>query len=167
MSHTTIPSRTYHLVDIENLCANGLPSQSQVRDALEAYAAAAEMAPHDHGRAAMNNTALANNIHLLPSQLRWIIAGSGPDAADDALLSDCSPEHIAAHYNHVCIGTGDHRFAGLAAELRSRGVRVTVVSRPTGLARMLAAQADDVALLPPVETIAEARDDSYAVAHAA
>jgi hypothetical protein len=84
------------------------------------------------------------HLHDVPSQLRWVRAHHGKDAADDALLFDCDPALLAKSFSRVVIATGDHRFAGLAAELRTRGLHVTVAGVRGHIAGILSAQADDV-----------------------
>ena len=135
--------RRFHLVDIENLVGTGTPSADSVSDILSRYVQYA-MGPSDQGRAAMSRRAQSRFLHLLPSQLRWVIAGTGPDAADDALLYDCDPQLLVHNYDEVVFATGDHRFAALASWLRDQGVHVTVTCRRGSLAKHLAAQADTI-----------------------
>src|SRR4051794_41270042 len=58
----------------------------------------------------------------------------GENGADNALLRECDPDHVAARYSRVVVASGDHAFAGLTATLRARGVVVSVVSRLDSLA---------------------------------
>jgi len=136
--------RTYHIVDVENLCGTGRPTSHEVRRAMSSYARAVAMKEFDQGRAAMSYSQERAHLFDLPRQLRWVVAGTGHDAADDALLGDCDPELLARSFDRVVIATGDHRFAGLAAELRTRGVHITVAGVPGHVAQILAAQADEV-----------------------
>jgi len=148
-------ARTYHLVDVENLCGSGHPELEELRATLSSYASSVGLSATDQGRASMSYYETRRFLFELPSQLRWVVAGTGHDAADDALLFDCDPEHLASRFNRIVLATGDHRFAGLAAELRSRGMHVTVAVGKGALAPMLAAQADEIISLAELETALE------------
>ena len=146
--HLSTADRTYHIVDIENLCQSGAPSSQEVHWALADYAKAVSMGETDQGRAAMSYSQEKNHLYELPHQLRWVVSRSGPDAADNALLQDCDPGLLSRCFKRVVIATGDHRFAGLAAELRTRGVEVVVAGITGSISGMLAAQAERVIELP-------------------
>ena len=112
------PARRLHLVDIENLAGDALPSLSQIREAQGLYAG------------------------CLGFRVR-----SGPDGADLALLDVLRHENVARRFTHVAIGSGDHVFAEAAADLADQGVWVTVVSRHRSLSPRLAMAARQVIFL--------------------
>jgi len=139
------PVRRVHLVDIENLAGDSLPSLSQVRQALGLYAGCLAFGVMDQVEVASSHRTLLN------AALGWPRAHyrvrSGPDGADLALLDVLRHENVATRFAHVAIGSGDHLFAEAAAHLAAQGVWVTVVSRQRSLSRQLALAAREVVLL--------------------
>ena len=145
------PARRLHLVDIENLVGDPLPSLSQVRRALGLYTGCLAFGAMDQVEVA------SSHLTLLNAALGWPHARyrvrSGPDGADLALLDVLRHENVAARFTHVAIGSGDHLFAEEAAHLAAQGVWVTVVSRRRSLSPRLALAAREVIFL---DTMAEA-----------
>jgi hypothetical protein len=145
------PVRRLHLVDIENLAGDSLPSLSQVRQALGLYTGRLAFGAMDQVEVA------SSHLTLLNAALGWPHAHyrtrSGPDGADLALLDVLLHENVARRFTHVAIGSGDHVFAEEAARLAAQGVWVTVVSRQRSLSPQLALAAREVIFL---DTAAEA-----------
>jgi hypothetical protein len=139
------PARRLHLVDIENLAGNSLPSLCQVRQALGRYAGCLAFGAMDQVEVA------SSHLTLLNAALGWPHAHyrirSGPDGADLVLLDVLRHENVASRFTHVAIGSGDHLFAEEAARLAAQGVRVTVVSRRRSLSRQLELAAREVIFL--------------------
>ena len=145
------PARRLHLVDIENLAGDSLPTLCQVRQAQGLYIDCL-------GFGAMDQVEVASShLTLLNAALRWPHARyrvrSGPDGADLALLDVLRHENVATRFTHVAIGSGDYLFAEQAAHLAAQGVWVTVVSRRRSLSPRLALAAREVIFL---DTVAEA-----------
>lgn len=145
------PARRLHLVDIENLAGDSLPSLSQIREALGLYTDRLAFGAMDQVEVA------SSHLTLLNAALGWphahYRARSGPDGADLALLDVLWHENVAQRFTHVAIGSGDHLFADAAAHLAAQGVWVTVVSRRRNLSPRLALAACEVIFLG---TVAEA-----------
>ena len=139
------PARRLHLVDIENLAGDSLPSLVQVREALGLYTDCLAFGAMDQVEVA------SSHLTLLNAALGWPHAHyrirSGPDGADLALLDVLQQENIDERFTHVAIGSGDHLFAEEAAHLAAQGVWVSVVSRRRSLSRRLALAAREVILL--------------------
>ena len=139
------PERRLHLVDIENLAGDSLPTLSQVREALGLYTDCLAVEDMDQVEVASSHRTLLN------AALGWPYAHyrvrSGPDGADLALLDVLRHENVARRFTHVAIGSGDHLFAEAAADLADQGVWVTVVSRRRCLSAQLALAARQVILL--------------------
>ena len=139
------PARRLHLVDIENLAGEALPTLSQVRQAQGRYASCLTFGAMDQVEVASSRLALLN------AALGWPHAHyrvrSGPDGADLALLDVVQHENVASRFTHVVIGSGDHLFTEAAAHLAAQGVWVTVVSRRGSLSRQLALAACEVIYL--------------------
>ena len=145
------PARRLHLVDIENLAGDSLPSLRQVRQAQGLYADCLAFGAMDQVEVA------SSHLTLLNAALGWPHARyqirSGPDGADLALLDVLRHENVATRFTHVAIGSGDHLFAEEVAHLAAQGVWVTVVSRRRSLSPRLALAAREVIFL---DTVAEA-----------
>jgi hypothetical protein len=139
------PARRLHLVDIENLAGDPLPSLSQVRQALGLYTGCLAFGAMDQVEVA------SSHLTLLNAALGWPHARyrvrSGPDGADLALLDVLRHENVATRFTHVAIGSGDHLFAEEAARLAARGVWVTAVTRRRSLSPRLALAASEVVFL--------------------
>jgi hypothetical protein len=145
------PERRLHLVDIENLVGDPLPSLGQVSQARGLYGARLSFGAMDQVEVASSHLTLVN------AALGWPHAHyrtrSGPDGADLALLDVLRHEDVAVRFTHVAIGSGDHLFAEEAARLAAQGVWVTVVSRQRSLSPRLRLAACEVIFL---DTPAEA-----------
>jgi hypothetical protein len=76
------------------------------------------------------------------------VQGRGLDGADNALIDVIKKEPVASRSSRLVLVSGDHAFADSVAELRSKGLRTTVVSRPGSLSNELRQQADQVCWLP-------------------
>jgi hypothetical protein len=139
------PERRLHLVDIENLAGDSLPSLRHVREAQGRYADRLAFGAMDQVEVA------SSHLTLLNAALGWPHAHyrirSGPEGADLALLDVLRHENVATRFTYVAIGSGDHLFAEEAAHLAAQGVWVTVVSRRRSLSRRLALAAREVIFL--------------------
>jgi hypothetical protein len=132
------PARRLHLVDIENLVGDSLPSLSQVREAQGLYTDCLAVGPMDQVEVASSHLTLVNAAFGWPHAHYRV--RSGPDGADLALLDVLQLENVARRFTHVAIGSGDHIFAEEAARLAAQGVWVTVVSRRRSLSPRLPLQ---------------------------
>ena len=145
------PARRLHLVDIENLAGDSLPSLGQIREAQGLYSGCLAFGAMDQVEIA------SSHLTLLNAALGWPHAHyrvrSGPDGADLALLDVLRHENVAQRFTHVAIGSGNHLFAEEAARLAAQSVWVSVVSRRRGLSRQLELAAREVMFL---DTLAEA-----------
>jgi hypothetical protein len=145
------PERRLHLIDIENLAGDSLPSLHQVRKVQGRYTECLTIDAMDQIEVASSHLTLVN------AALGWPHAHyrvrSGPDGADLALLDILQQENIARRFTHVVIGSGDHLFADDAAHLAAQGIWVTVVGWRHSLSPQLALAAHEVIFL---DTAAEA-----------
>jgi len=154
-----MPGRAHHIIDIENLLV--LTRDEPVAPwAGELYRAVAGVGPSDLLTVAADRSRVFGVRAAFPgAEVRW---GSGPDGADLALLAATDVDLLARRFDTLVIGSGDHLFWDLAYRARIAGLKVVVVSRPRGLSRVLASQADEVIAmaslvdggLPPVLTTA-------------
>ena len=140
--------RTLHLVDIENLCGDGFPDHDAAVSVLSSYIEAAKLGADDFGFASANRHLTKYLAYDLPDALRWVPGGTGPDAAERALLDHTDAGFVARRYDRVVIGSGDHAFADLACDLVAAGREVVVVAVDGSLSRKLSSAATAVVLLP-------------------
>ena len=125
--------RTLHVVDVENLLGAD-HRQAGVTDVIEVlgqYEALVGVRPSDLMFYGVNP-----NLFLTVHQAtrRGTLCGqSGTDGADRALLDQVRADWVVGRFDRVCIASGDHAFAPLAADLRAAGVHVTGVSRPMSI----------------------------------
>jgi hypothetical protein len=139
------PSRTMHLVDVENLLGGTSFVESDVALAAVAYGAVADVSFGDLTVIASSHyTALAAWFGW-PKARR--VVRSGPNGADLALIRVIETENLAASFDRVTIASGDGIFAHPAARLQSEGVAVRVVTRPESLSRALTFAVRDVRFL--------------------
>jgi hypothetical protein len=122
----TIPRRTFHVLDIENCCADPFPSAPQMIAMFKEYERITELGPCDHGIAAVHRDALPQLLFDLPRWLRWILAPNGKDAADNALLAGLDERLIVQRYDRMVIASADHAFTGLAERMAAAGMHVVV-----------------------------------------
>jgi hypothetical protein len=138
------PSRTLHLVDIENLAGAALPSRDRVTEVQGLYASRLAFG-------ADGQVVAASHVALLNAALGWPSARyrvrSGPNGADLELLDVLQHEDVAARFTHVVIGSGDGLFSQAAANLVALDVWVTVVSRSDSLSGALRRVVRDVVYL--------------------
>ncbi len=136
------------MVDVENCCGTGLPSAAAVEAMFLGYRSVAAVGLADHGVASASRSAIGRIVFSLLPQLRWVPGGSGPDAADLALLGAVDEGHVARRYQRLVIASGDHAFAPLAGRMAATGMEVVVVALRGGLNRELASAATRIAYLP-------------------
>jgi hypothetical protein len=139
------PDRALHVVDIENLAGAAVPTLARVAEVQSQYLASLRFCVDDQVVLA------TSHLGLLSAGLGWPharhLVRSGKDGADRELIDVLEHENIAARFRHVVIGSGDGGFSQAAADLMTRGIHVTVVSRWGSLAYELAKAADDVIYL--------------------
>ncbi|GAA1276698.1 hypothetical protein GCM10009677_33110 [Sphaerisporangium rubeum] len=139
--------RAMHLIDIENLVGSTRPTTCEVEEIMVVYETLVPIGARDQYVVAVNHNALlAAGIAFRGVRL---LARSGPDGADRALVEAAYDDRIDRRFERVVIGSGDGYFTGLAAWLGEAGRQVTVVSRAKSLSRHLAAAVPDVIRLEP------------------
>jgi hypothetical protein len=120
--------RTYHLIDIENLCGGTAGTgDDDVARAVDRYKRTIAVADDDL-------VVIGSGPTLAPAaKAAWpsarLVVGRGVDGADQALLDADEPRFLADRFDRVVVGSGDHAFADLVIDLRTRGTAVCVVTR--------------------------------------
>lgn len=138
--------RTLHLVDLDNLVA-GPSNAASVPAAMSRYLEASSFTPGDHLVVAAEVTLAATALFEMPAGTRFLV-GWGPDGADRRLLDADDPHHIAARYDRLVIGSGDHCFTEIAAAVRDLGRAVTVIGLQGAISLALGRVATSVRMLP-------------------
>ena len=142
--------RTLHLLDLENLCGDPGAGPETIAGVIAAYQRQVRIAARDHVVIATNRRqAFAAKAYLPGACVR---IGRGVDGADYELLAECDPHDAARRFSRVIIGSGDHIFATLAAELTRRMVVVGVVSRQRSLSADLQRNASFRRILQDLNT---------------
>ena len=92
-----------------------------------------------------------SHIGVLASGLGWrgsrVVARSGENGADLALLDVLTGENIQDRFDAIVLASGDGIFTEAVAMLGSFGVHVTVVANSNGCARRLTPAASETVML--------------------
>ena len=136
------PSRTLHLIDVENLAGTGRPNPARVGAIWSWYQQWVGLGSVDQVVVACNHLALVDTALGWPGA-RYRVR-SGPDGADLELLDVLCQENVLDRFSRFVIASGDGVFAAAAASLAAAGRWVTVVSRRESLAARLRLAACEV-----------------------
>lgn len=147
--------RELHVLDVENGVGSGLLTRADVRSLMGAYQSSVRPCA---GAQFVGATSSAPG--LLQAALGWgpgprWMHEDGPDGADQCLIEELAHPKTAERFTHVFVLSGDHIFVDSVAALVTRGIRVTVVSRPTALNFRLRLEASNVIYLPESRTDSE------------
>lgn len=140
--------RTMIVVDLENACGGSSLVSANHKRVLKSI----NLLPAVHRPMVVLSTG-PKAVEETPD-LFWVwqnarfVQGRGLDGADNALISVLRDEPLAARSSRVILVSGDHAFAEPLAEIRARGIRTGVMSRPASLSRKLAANADEILWIP-------------------
>jgi len=152
--------RWLHLVDAENLCGTGNPSDHEMRAVHAAYVDRLRPGPLDHMIVGASHHSGFVAGHGWPGAK--LVFGSGPDGADLALLNALWPvDEMVQRFDGVVIASGDHIFTDLVVDLTGAGGTVAVAWGKGALSPRLESEAR-VAL--PLFATSTAIDDHELVA---
>lgn len=118
--------RTVHLIDLENMVGSGHLTESAVRRARAAYAAAIVVAPGDLVIVGISHHNQLAAGFGWPEARR--VVRSGPDGADLALQEVMATEQLESRFGACLLVTGDGGFAHPVAALIGLGLRVGVLA---------------------------------------
>jgi len=128
--------RRLHAIDIENLLGGGPMTAARLREWSDAYMGLGVFRCGDHVAIGVDVTGAAEVMLALRSPR--VVLGRGRDGADRALLGVLREEIDPTRgYAELVLASGDGIFAEDVARLRTRGLEVTVVSRPQSLSLQL------------------------------
>ncbi|SOD73510.1 hypothetical protein SAMN05892883_2803 [Jatrophihabitans sp. GAS493] len=121
-SHRCTCPRALHLIDLENLLGDrARRDEASITDIWSRYWANVPIGRDDLLVVATGPSLAATAWFALPRTVRRLV-GYGINGADHALLDALDPDHAAARFGRVVIGSGDHIFAPTLYGLRLRGV---------------------------------------------
>lgn len=140
-----VPTRTLHLIDIENLMGGTDFTVDEAARLEDVYAPIAEVASGDFTVMASSHMAAPAAWFGWPNARRLL--QSGPDGADLALIDVMMAEDVHRRFDRVVIASGDGIFSDPCAWLQEVGCSVTVVTRREALSRRLAFAVRDVRFL--------------------
>ncbi|WP_062073638.1 NYN domain-containing protein [Demequina sediminicola] len=143
------PSRRLFLVDVENLlgCEPAEANAALFAIAVESFLERMHFAPQrDLVIVGVGDKAVGNVFGLaVPHRL---VVKAGESGADRALVeATADADFIAARFDEIVVGSGDHEFVRTVINMKARGVHTTVASRDEGLNCTLRTIADDVVYL--------------------
>jgi hypothetical protein len=121
------PIRALHVLDVENELCTGKFCTADVEHLHRVWNAVVQPIAGDlYFLATGKRTAEAITFGW-PSATKQV--REGKDGADDAIIDYLDVDYIASRFNHVYLGTGDHRMQPKVKELLAAGVKVTIVGR--------------------------------------
>lgn len=127
--------RRLAVVDIENVVGGAVMTVDQAVCAQQSIEVAAGLSGDEH------IVIGTSHVGLIATGLGWrgprLVARSGEDGADLALLEVLNEERVEQRFDEVFLVSGDGIFADAVAALGAAGVRVTVVARREACSRKL------------------------------
>ncbi|MDA8397290.1 MAG: hypothetical protein M0Z29_05505 [Actinomycetota bacterium] len=141
--------RTCHVVDIENLVGQPESGERYSRSAFLTRARELSSAYRSKWVDGSDLVYVGCDASLMLEMLMdWgrysVRFGRGADGADRALIKVVDIDAVARSCDVLQIASGDHAFADLASEARSRGLFVRVVSRSGALSGDLRRNSDGI-----------------------
>lgn len=155
--------RWLHLIDAENLCGTGDPTEGEMRRVHDAYVDMMRPGPEDH------TIVGAGRRSGFVAGAGWpgarLVLGSGPDGADLALLDSLrAPDEVVQRFDGVVVASGDHIFSDLVLDLTDAGGTVVVVWGEGALSRRLVGAARATVPLFAPESARPGPDDHHLMA---
>lgn len=135
--------RSLHLLDVEYLGCGPTRCAGDFALVMDRYRDQAGWVEGDHLIGAASTWVYKRIAFDLPSDIRFLPAGGGPDAADRRLLDEASSIDLT-RYDRLVVASGDHRFADLVLECRALGLDTCVAAYGFNTSRVLAGAASSV-----------------------
>jgi hypothetical protein len=133
--------RSLHLIDLENLCGSGLPTDEVITTVWNTYRYGVPTSPDDHYIVGASHLCAQRAWFILPTQGVQRRVRSGKDGAELAILADLDLAHAVGRYDRLVIGSGDGMFTPTARAAREQGLHVHQVSGVGTCARTLSQSA--------------------------
>lgn len=136
--------RALHLLDVEYLGLGSRVTADDLALVLDHYRPLVGWHEGDHLVGAASHWVFARIAWDLPSDVRLLPAGGGPDAADLRLIDEATHVIDLTRYDRVVVASGDHIFSAVADAAHHLGVEVWAAAYRFNLARSLAESVDVV-----------------------
>ena len=134
-------TRSLHLIDLENLCGSGLPTDEVIATVWNTYRYGVSTSPDDHYIVGVSHACAQRAWFILPTQGVQRRVRSGKDGGELAILADLDLAHAVSRYRRLVIGSGDGMFTPTARAAREQGLHVHQVSGVGTCARALSQSA--------------------------
>lgn len=134
-------TRSLHLIDLENLCANGFPTEELIAKVWHTYRYGVPNSPEDHYIVGSSHLFASRAWFVLPTQGIQRCVRSGKDGGELAILARFDLDHTVARFDRLVIGSGDGMFAASAKMARNCGLHVHQVSGLAACSRALSSVA--------------------------
>ena len=118
--------RALHLIDIENLVGSSEFTEGQVAGVRAEYLSLVKPGVMDQFYVASSRHNEVATAFGWPNCQRQFLTGE--DAADYLIIKRAIDAAVAANFDHIYVGTGDHSLANYVTFLQGQGIKVTVVS---------------------------------------
>jgi hypothetical protein len=130
------PSRSVHLIDIENICGASNPTTEQVAQARESY-----LALVNPGSLDQFFIRVSSRSNLAAASFGWpnarVHCKEGHDGADILIARDLLDNRFEQTFNTIYLASGDGGLAPFAKHVVSRGGSVAVISLPQALSMQM------------------------------
>jgi hypothetical protein len=130
-------TRSLHLIDLENLCGSGLPTEQVIATVWTTYRYGVPTSPDDHYIVGASHLCAQRAWFILPTQGVQRRVRSGKDGAELAILTELDLSYAISRYDRLVIGSGDGMFTPAARAAREQGLHVHQVSGVGTCARTL------------------------------
>jgi hypothetical protein len=134
-------TRSLHLIDLENLCGSGLPTDEVIATVWKTYRYGVPTSPDDQYIVGTSHLCAQRAWFILPAQGVQRRVRSGTDGAELAILADLDLTHAIDRFDRLVIGSGDGMFTPTARAARGQGLHVHQVTGVGTCARTLAQSA--------------------------
>ena len=141
-------NRTLHLLDVEYLGLGPGVVAGDLVLVLDRYRPAVGWHRGDHLVGAASHWVYRRIAFDVPSDLRLLPAGGGPDAADRRLADEAGVIDLT-RYDRVVVASGDHFFLDLVGAVRAAGIPAWVAAYGFNTAGALRRAADRFVDLAP------------------
>lgn len=116
------------VLDAENLHGNPKVEPLQLARELRIATRTLGITRRDLVIAGMSTFAASRCEFVLPTHQIAVVLGKGPDGADEALIAATDLPRLSKEFGTLIVISNDHRFAELAHQARSLGMRTWMVS---------------------------------------
>jgi hypothetical protein len=130
-------ARAWHALDLDNLTGKPDASANLMGMTWGGYRSGVPTTGGDHFVVACCGLSAVTAMTILPPQGVRLVVRDGKDGAENAVLESTDWSHVAARFDRVVIGSGDHAWIPMAEYFRASGLYVHLVTGIGGASRDL------------------------------